>query len=388
MIFLLTEFKFCGPSQIIFAPNAHKQLGSLVKELDGSKVFVITDPGIAKVGILDKVLEVLREAGIETGFYDQVVPEPPIETVQEIASKVKEGGFDLVVGLGGGSSMDMAKVVAVLQTNDNPIESMVGIGNVKKRGIPMIAMPTTAGTGSEVTQIAIFTFEEEKTKKGIVSPYLFATAAIVDPVFTYGLPPHITANTGMDALVHAIEGYIAKKSNPISDMYALQAIGLISKYLRKAVHNGENAEARYYMSLGSLEAGLSFSNSSCAAVHALAYPLGGTFHIPHGLSNTLMLKSVMEFNVVTNIERFVDIAVAMGENVEGLCDRDAALKAIKAMGDLAEDICVPTRLRDVDIPKEAIPKMAEDAAKQQRLLSQNPRKLSVDDIRKIYENAW
>jgi alcohol dehydrogenase class IV len=385
---MLKSFRFSCPPHILIGPDTHKQLGDLVKQFNGKRVFVITDPGVARAGILEKVLDVLHNEGFETGFFDKVVPEPPVETVKGIADKVKEGHFNLIIGLGGGSSMDVSKVVAVMQNNDDPLESMVGIGNVKNPGIPMIAVPTTSGTGSEVTPIAIFTFEKEKTKKGVVSPYLYPSAAVVDPIFTYGLPPHITAHSGMDALVHAIEAYICKKSNPLSDMYSLQAIKLISRYLRKAVHNGEDKEARYYMSLGSHEAGLAFANASCAAVHALAYPLGGTFHIPHGLANTLMLKSVMEYNVVAKIDRFIDIAIAMGEHVEGLSDREAAYKAIKAMSELAVDVGVPTTLREVGIPKEAIPKMAEEAFKQQRLLSQNPRDLSVEDIQRIYENAW
>ena len=385
---MLKNFRYSGPSDILFGVDVHRELGAKIGELNGNRVFVITDPGVAKVGILEKVLKVIRDKGIATGFYDGVVPEPPIESVQEIASKVRQGGFDLVIGLGGGSPMDVAKVVSVLQSNDDPIESMVGTGNVRNRGLPTITIPTTAGTGSEVTQIAIFTFEKEQTKKGIVSPFLFASAAVVDPVFTYDLPSHITARTGMDALVHAIEAYLSLKANPMSDMYALEAIGVISKYIRKAVHNGEDIEARYFMSLGSLQAGLAFSNSSTAAVHALAYPLGGTFHIPHGLSNTLMLKSVMEYSFSGNLARYADIAAAMGENIDGFSEREAALRSIEGVENLAIDLGVPTKLREMGIPREAIPKMAEDASRQTRLILQNPRRLGVEDIEKIYHNAW
>lgn len=385
---MLKSFRYSGPSDIFFGVDIHKQLGSTVRQLNGTRVFVITDPGVARAGILAEVLQVLKEDGIIAGSYDGVVPEPPIGSVQEVASRVKEEGYDLIIGLGGGSPMDVAKVVSVLQSNDDPIESMVGTGNVKKPGLPTITIPTTSGTGSEVTQIAIFTFEKEQTKKGIVSPYLFASAAVVDPVFTYGLPPHITAHTGMDALVHAIEAYLSLKANPMSDMFALDAIGYISRYIRKAVHNGDDVEARYYMSLGSLKAGLAFSNASTAAVHALAYPLGGTFHIPHGLSNTLMLKSVMEYSVAGDLERYADLAAAMGENIERLTEREAAFKSIEGVENLATDLGVPTRLREMGIPREAIPRMAEDASRHTRLILQNPRRLSVEDIEKIYQNAW
>jgi len=384
----MKKFQYMAPPQIIFGEGVYKQLGEIIRFCKGTKVFIITDPGIAKVGILDKIKDVIEAAGFEYGSYDSVIPEPPVDSVMEAASIVKKKGYDVLLGLGGGSSLDVTKVVSVLQTNDDTISDMVGIGNVKQPGISTILIPTTAGTGSEVTQVSILSFPEESTKKGIVSPYLFASVALVDPSFTYDLPPHITANTGMDALIHAVEAYICLKANNISDIYALDAIELIAENLRTAVHNGKDEKARHYMSLGSLEAGLAFSNASCAAVHALAYPLGGTFHLPHGLSNTVMLKPVMEQNVVSCLERFAVIAAKMGERVEELSVREAAFKAIDAMTDLANDINVPTRLRDLEIPQDAIPQLAKDAIKQQRLLSQNPRAFTEKDIESIYRSAW
>lgn len=384
----MKNFAFQAPKQIVFGEGVYRRIGEIINFHKGTKVFLITDPGIAKAGLLDKLREAIEAAGFECGVYDSVIPEPPVDSVKEIAEIVQKGRYDILVGFGGGSSLDVTKVVSVLQTNDDSIDEMVGIGNVKQPGIPTILVPTTAGTGSEVTQIAILSFPEESTKKGIVSPYLFASTALVDPSFTYSLPPHITANTGMDALVHAIEAFICLKANNVSNIFALDAIELIAGNLRSAVHNGQDKQARYNMSLGSLEAGLAFSNASCAAVHALAYPLGATFHLPHGLSNTIMLKSVMEQNVVSCLDKFAVIAEKMGERTEDLSVREAAFKAIDAMTDLANDIGVPTRLRDLDIPEEAIPQLAKDAFKQQRLLSQNPRKLSEKDIENIYRNAW
>jgi alcohol dehydrogenase class IV len=290
--------------------------------------------------------------------------------------------------LGGGSSIDVTKVVSILVTNGGPIDRYIGVDLVEKPGIPTIMLPTTSGTGSEVTPIAILTDTKDKLKKGIVSPYLYASVAIVDPILTISVPPKITANTGMDALVHAIESYIGKKANPFTECLSLKAIRLISENLRTAVTDCENIEARYNMSLGSLLAGIAFANAGVGAVHALAYPLGGQFHLPHGLSNTLMLRYVMEYNIVSRLDKFAKIAEAMGENIKGLSIRDAAQLALDAMVKLAEDINVPTKLRQVEIPKEAIPQLAEAGIKVTRLLSNNPRKLSLEDIIQIYTNAW
>ncbi|KUK13632.1 MAG: alcohol dehydrogenase [bacterium] len=385
---MLVNFNFNVPSTIVFGVDTVNQTGQYVRKLNGKRAFVITDPGVAKAGILEKVLRVLREDGIEAGYYDGVIPEPPENIVAEIVDKVKDGGYEVIIGLGGGSSMDTAKVVSVLVTNGGTIRDYLGIDKIPKPGLPKIMIPTTAGTGSEVTQVAIFTLVDEKVKKGVVSSYLLADVAIVDPALTYNLPPEITAATGMDALIHAIESYIARKANKFTEGLSLMAMELIARNIRTAVTDGSNTEARYNMSLGSLLAGIAFGNSSCAAVHALALALGGKFHIPHGVANTLMLPYVMEYNVVSRMEKFVKIVEALGEKVDGLSLRDAAFKAIDAMVNIARDIGVPTRLRDLNVPKEAIPEMAKAAINETRLLSQNPRVLTLKDIENIYNNAW
>ncbi|MDI3534169.1 MAG: alcohol dehydrogenase [Thermosediminibacterales bacterium] len=381
-------FNFSTAGSIIMGVGALKKLGSEARKLGGKKVFIITDEGIAKAGILEKVKGILEKEGFEVGYFDKVIPEPPIDTVEDIAEAVKQDGYNLLIGLGGGSSIDATKAVSILVTNGGPIDKYVGTNLVEKPGLPTIMLPTTSGTGSEVTPIAILTDVKEELKKGVVSPYLYADVAIVDPNLTITVPPKITANTGMDALIHAIESYIAKKANKFTECISLEAIKLISGSLRTAVADGENIEARYNMSLGSLMAGVAFANAGVGAVHALAYPLGGQFHIPHGMANTLMLRYVMEYNVVSRMEKFAKIAEAMGENIEGLSIREAAQKAIDAMIALAEDIGVPTKLREVDIPEAAIPKLAEAGVKVTRLLSNNPRVLTLEDITQIYTNAW
>jgi len=385
----MSTFTFNTPANVIVGVDTSKQLGEQVKRYGGKRVFVITDPGIAKVGILAKVIDILKKDGIEVGHYDQVIPEPPIDRMDEIGDLAREGNYDVVVGLGGGSSIDVAKVAAILMTNEGSANDYIGIGKVKKPGVPTIMLPTTSGTGSEVTGVAIFSFLEEQTKKGVVSPYLYASTAIVDPGLTLSAPPSITANTGMDAFVHAAESLISRQANIYTQGLSLMAIELISNNLRTAVTRGDDVRARYNMSLGSLLAGVAFANASCGAVHAMAYPLGGEFNIPHGMANTLMLRYVMEYNVVAAMDRFVLIAEKMGEVTQGLSKREAAHKAIDAMVDLAADIGVPTRLRDVDIPKEAIPRMAKSCyEQQQRLLSINPRILSEKELAEIYTNAW
>ncbi len=379
---------FKTPGVIEIGIDAIKKLGEKVESLGGKKVFIITDEGIEKAGILKKVKKPLEEKGYDVGYYTKVIPEPPIDKIQEIVDVVKEGGFDLLVGLGGGSSLDVTKVVSVMVTNEGEIEDYIGTDKVEKPGLPKVLIPTTSGTGSEATPIAVLTDVKEELKKGVVSPYLFADVALVDPCLTLTVPPKITANTGMDALIHAIEAFIAKKSNVFTDSIAIQAIKLISSNLRTAVTEGDNLEARYNMSLGSLMAGVAFANAGVGAVHALAYPLGGQFHLPHGMANTLMLRYVMEYNIVSRIEKFTKIAEAMGEKVAGLSIREAAQKALDAMIYLAEDIGVPTKLRQVNIPKDAIPKLAEAGIKVTRLLSNNPRNLTQKDLEDIYTNAW
>lgn len=384
----MMSFIFRSPGAIVFGPNTYKDLGAHIKLLQGQRAFIITDQGVAKAGLLDMLLDVLKKDGIEVGAFDQVIPEPPIDTVEEIAEQVKAGGFDVIVGFGGGSSIDVAKVVSILVTNGGPAEQYVGIDMIPKKGLPTIMIPTTAGTGSEVTPNAIFSFPAEEVKKGIVSPKLIADVALVDPVFTYCLPPAITANTGMDALIHAMESYLAKKANKMTEEIALNAINLISQNLRTAVHCGDNVEARYNMALGSLMAGISFGNTGVGAVHALAMSMGGKVAIPHGLANSLMLCEVMKYNMVGQMEKFAIMAEALGENTTDLPLRKAAKKVIDALESLIADVGIPTRLRDVHVPKESLKEIAQGAINQTRLLSNNIRKFTLEDIEKIYKAVY
>ncbi|MDK2888856.1 MAG: alcohol dehydrogenase [Thermoanaerobacter sp.] len=359
-----------------------------VKNLGVTRILLVTDPVLLKTGLVDKVREALAPAGLETGLFSEVEPEPRLEVVTKCQQAIKDGGYDLLVAVGGGSSMDVAKASAVLVTNSGTIDDYIGVNLIPRPGLPVVAVPTTAGTGSEVTPIAILSDENEQLKKGVVSPYLLPRVAIVDPELTVTMPPHITAATGMDALTHAVEAYISVNATTITDSLALTAIKLISRYLRTAVANGEDREARENMAMASLLAGIAFANAGVGAVHALAYPLGAQFHVPHGVANAVLLPYVMESNLLGALPRFKAMALAMGERVEELSDRAAADKFIEAIKQLSTDIRIPLHLRDLGVTAESIPGMAEGAIKVTRLLANNPRKLTVDDIREIYERAF
>ncbi|SHF09855.1 Alcohol dehydrogenase, class IV [Desulfofundulus australicus DSM 11792] len=359
-----------------------------VKNLGATRILLVTDPVLLKTGLVDKVREALAPAGLETGLFSEVEPEPRLEVVAKCLQAVKDGGYDLLVAVGGGSSMDVAKASAVLVTNSGTIDDYIGVNLIPRPGLPVVAVPTTAGTGSEVTPIAILSDENEQLKKGVVSPYLLPRVAIVDPELTVTMPPHITAATGMDALTHAVEAYISVNATTITDSLALTAIKIISRYLRTAVANGEDREARENMAMASLLAGIAFANAGVGAVHALAYPLGAQFHVPHGVANAVLLPYVMESNLLGALPRFKEMALAMGERVEELSDRAAADKFIEAIKQLSTDVKIPLHLRELGVNAEAIPGMAEGAIKVTRLLANNPRKLTVDDIREIYERAF
>jgi alcohol dehydrogenase class IV len=317
-----------------------------------------------------------------------VEADPRIEVVEKSVEKATKEGIDLIVGFGGGSSLDIAKVTSILITNPGKIDGFFGIDLVPNPGVPVVLVPTTAGTGSEVTPIAILSDTKAKLKKGIVSPTLFPEVAIVDPRLTVGLPPSVTAFTGMDALTHAIEAYYSINATDLSDLLAFRAMELLSKNIRMAFAHGENLTARSNMMEGSLLAGIAFANAGVGAVHAFAYPLGGEFHLAHGLTNTLMLPYLMRYNILGCPDKFAQMARAFGEKVKGLSELDAAETAVKFVERLSDDIRVPRRLRDVGIPEEAIPGLAEAAMKVTRLLANNPRKMTFEDAIAIYKSAY
>ncbi|MCM2534274.1 iron-containing alcohol dehydrogenase [Neobacillus pocheonensis] len=380
-------FNFQTPTKLILGKGAISEIGVEVKRLMAANILIVTDKVITQTGLLQKVLKPLKEEKIQFDIHDEVVPEPPFENLEELANKIEGKGYDLLIGVGGGSVLDAAKALSIMMTNGEDIRDLVGTNKVKTPGIPTILVPTTSGTGSEVTSNAIFTDNRDKVKKGIVSPYLLPAVAIVDAELTYTVPPAVTAATGMDALVHAIEAYTSVKANDLTDGIALQAIKLISRSLRQAVYDKHNEKARIDMSMGSLLAGISFGNAGVGAVHALAYPLGGKFKVPHGVANSLLLVYVIRYNLVANLQKFAEIAEAMGERLEGLSLREAADRALFAMATLSKDLGIPSSLREFGVSEDDILAMAQEASQIDRLLNNNPRWLTVKEIEQIYREA-
>lgn len=382
----ILQFQMSG--KLVMGNGAIKELPNLVEKLACKKPLIVTDQGIVKAGIDQLVKKIFQENKIAFACFEDVESDPKIEIVFDCLNKAKSENCDLIVGLGGGSSLDIAKVTAVLMTNGGDLNAYIGIGNIPKAGIPTIMIPTTSGTGSEVTPIAILSDKKEQLKKGIVSEFLYPKYALIDPELTVSLPPHVTAYTGIDALTHAIEAYTNRFSQPFVDTFALEAIRLIGANLRMAVSNGKNLNARYNMALGSLYGGMCLGPVNTAAVHALAYPLGGMFNVPHGVANSLLLPYVMKVNLESNYLKFANIAKALGEKTERLPIEAAALLAIDAVTKLSSDIGIISKMSELGIPESAIEPMAEGAMKVTRLLNNNPKELSIEDVRQIYRNAY
>jgi alcohol dehydrogenase class IV len=378
---------FRTPKVLITGIGSVAQVGDQAKKLGARKVLIITDKILNQTGLVEKVTVPLEAEGIQVAIIDEVIPEPPFENLEQIARGIRDQGYDAFIGIGGGSALDVTKALAVMMTNTGDVRELIGIEKVKNKGIPFILIPTTAGTGSEVTYNAIFTDIRDNVKKGIVSPYLLPDVAIVDAELTVTVPPHVTAATGMDALVHAVESYTAQRASELTDGIALHAIQLISRSIRAAVYNGKNLGAREDMAMGSLMAGISLGNAGVGAVHALAYPLGGKFKVPHGVANSLLLPYVMKYNAIANLEKFALVAKALGENIEGLSLRDAAEVAVRAMAKLSRDVGIPSTLSEVGVTENDIPALAEEASKVDRLLNNNPRWLTVKEIDTIYREA-
>ncbi|PPI83468.1 alcohol dehydrogenase [Marinobacter maroccanus] len=385
----MTAFTFNTTKSVICEPGAIKRLGQIVKEHMGKKVLLVTDPGLIKAGLLDVATTSLNEAGVRYELFDGVVADPPVSVVEAALADALEAGVDGVIGFGGGSSMDVAKLIALLIGGGEKLDDVYGVGQAKGQRLPLIQIPTTAGTGSEVTPISIITVGETE-KKGVVAPQLLPDIALLDAELTLGLPAHVTAATGIDAMVHSIESYTSASANnnPVSKALAREALRLLGANIETAVKDGSNVKARSDMLLGAMLAGQAFANSPVAAVHALAYPIGGIFHVPHGLSNALVLPHVMRFNAETcdkayailATDVFPDLATApVDQRVNQFIDRLEALSA---------DLGLEQTLREVGIGESDLATLASDAMKQTRLLVNNPREVSETDALAIYKAAF
>jgi alcohol dehydrogenase class IV len=381
-------FEFNTVSRIISGAGSALQLADQCRRLGISKPLLVTDPGLMAIGLVQPVLAALEAEGFAPEVYDQVREDPPEATVLAAADLGRSRHVDGVLAVGGGSSMDVAKVVAVLLGGEQALADLYGVGNVSAVRLPLMLVPTTAGTGSEVTPVAVIT-TGETTKAGVSSPVLLPDVAVLDADLTLGLPPIITAMTGVDAMVHAIEAYTSRhQKNPLSDNLARQALHMLARNIRTAVHDGQNREARENMLLGACLAGQAFANAPVAAVHALAYPLGGHYHIPHGLSNSLVLPSVLEFNAPQASDLYAELVeIVTGEPVPGSVEaRTAAL--IAELRTLIDDVSLPATLERAGVAEDSLEMLAEDAMLQQRLLVNNPRDVGYDDALAIYRAAY
>jgi len=349
------------------------------------RAFVVTSPPI--VGLAEPMAGVLREEGATVTIYANIATEPSIEAFEATLDAARAFEPDAVIGLGGGSAIDVAKLVAALYDGKQNVRDVFGIGQVAGRALYLASLPTTAGTGSEVTPIAILGDEEEQLKKGIVSPHLVPDAAYVDPNLTLSLPPSVTASTGVDALTHCIEAFANRFAHPTVDLYALQGIRLISANVVRAVEHGEDVEARTSMALGSLYGGLCLAPVNTAAVHALAYPLGGEFHVPHGVANSVLLPHVLRFNLPAAPERYARVALALGLEPGG-SELETAERGLERLFELSQACGIPAGMSDLGVPEEAIPHMAEAAMKVTRLLNNNLREVTLDDAEAIYRAAY
>jgi alcohol dehydrogenase class IV len=382
----MTPFTFQTTPNVLFEPGAAQKIAGLVADVGARRVLFVTDKGVRGAG-LTRAAEASLAQEAELTVFEDVVADPPAQVVEAAVALAQEKQVEAVVSIGGGSALDTAKLVAYLARSDDRLDDIYGVGLAKGRRLPLLLAPTTAGTGSEVTPIAIVTTPTTE-KKGVVSPKLLPDWAILDPDLTLGLPPPVTAATGIDAMVHAIEAYTSRhKKNPISDQLARQALALLSANIREACRNGADREARGAMLLGSMLAGMAFANAPVAAVHALAYPIGAIFHVPHGLSNALVLMGVLRFNLPEAQALYAELAPLLDPGTHSLPVPERAQAFVDALAGICRDCGVPASLAEVGVSEADLPRLAEDAMKQTRLLVNNPRAVTYRDAYAIYSEA-
>jgi len=386
---------FMSYTRIALTPITHIGWGAAghlvteIKQFNANKILFVADPVLKQIGIIDKLVQPIADANYQYDIYTDIIPEPLLETGQQLVDFARNGNYSLIVGIGGGSALDLAKLAAVFLHNEGPLKdylNLSGSKTISKKGIPKILMPTTSGTGAEVTNISVLALEH--TKDVISHDYLIADVAIVDPQLTVSVPPKITAATSADALTHAIEAYISVNANPYSDGLALQSIKLLSGSLREAVSNGDDKQARINMAYGSYLAGLSFFNAGVGAIHALAYPLGGQFHIPHGDSNAVLIPYVMSYIRPACFNKMANIYSAMGGDTAGISPEEASVKCIFSLVELLKDIGIPATLAGFNVPLSALEQLTTDGVKQKRLLARCPMPLTEKDISNIYQTAF
>ena len=384
-------FNFHSTASLIFGNETAVNSTDQIVNLLGKNIFVITDEGLTELGLYDKTIKKLQSYS-NINIFNKVESDPSKSTLLKAFDEATDFKSTGVLGFGGGSSMDVAKLISLLLGSNQNIDTIWGVNNAKGPRIPLVLIPTTAGTGSEVTPISIITMDD-KEKKGVSSKLILPDLAILDPLLTINLPPNITASTGIDAMVHAIEAYtsINPNNNPISKMLSIEALKFLGSSIKTAVFEGHNINARSNMLFGSMLAGKAFANSPVAAVHALAYPIGGLFNISHGLSNSLVLPSVMKFNSINQETKknYAHLAPYVFKDLDNSeSDEIVCNNFIDSLESLSKELKLPYRLRDLEIPEEACQLMASEAMKQTRLLVNNPRKIEESDAFNIYKSVW
>lgn len=384
----LQSFTVTQPTRIQFGVGSISSLGKTVQDFHGTNVFLVIDPGLVKAGIASQITAPLDAASIPYTLYDTIDPEPGLKLADKGYKIAKAKGCDCVIGAGGGSAMDVAKAVAILLTNGGKAVDYLGLDKIAKAGAPKIMVPTSAGTGAEVTFTAVFINEKTGSKGGMNGAPLYPEAAILDPALTLSLPPRVTAYTGIDALTHALEAYTSTQAHTISEIYSLEAIDLISRNLPKAYANGANLKARSAMLMGSLLGGKALATAGVGLVHAMAYPMGGLFGIAHGLANAVLLPYVIEYNLIGNLEKFAILAAVLGKKTDDMTTREAAERCVEALFELNADVGIPATLQDLDIPADQIPEMARIALTVTRPVENNPRQPTLDDVINIYQMAY
>ena len=385
---MLQRFTVEGVRRVSFGREVAGQLAQEVELLGGGPVLVVIDPQVLELGVAQPALESLEQAGLAYQTFSQLTREPEPAEADQAAELGRGMKAKVVVGIGGGSTLDLAKATGVLITNGGQAADYIGLELVKKPGLPVICLPTTAGTGSEVTFTAVFTRRSDGMKGGINGRHLYPASAMLDPMLTVSCPPYITAITGMDALTHAMEAYTSRQAHALSRMHAIKAIELIGRNLRAAAAHGENLKAREGMLLGSYLAGLALAQSGVGAVHAMAYPLGAFYDIPHGEANAVLLPYVLEFNLMACPELFAEMGRALGELPAGATTRQAAEACLEEVWALGSDLGIPDTLDQLEVPRAEIARMAEKAMTVARPIENNPRKVTVEDLENIYRTAF
>jgi len=378
---------FATAKRILFGAGSVGKIGAEAKSLNATKALIVTDSMMVKLSLIDKVTKPLESEKIAYEIWSGVEPEPSVEIAQGAVERAREGKFNLIIGIGGGSVLDTTKAAAMIAKQPGSVKDYLG-ATLPKPEIPFIQVPTTAGTGSEVSNLTILTVKEEEFKYAIYSPFLYPDVAIVDPVMSSTMPAQVTANTGVDALTHAIEAYVSLDASPITDIFAVEAIKLINQHLRVVYVNGDNLDARQGMAKASLFAGMAFGNAGTVLGHAAGYAHAHIHHLPHGASVAVSEPYVLQYNAIANLERHAHIAKLLGESIVELPLRDAALKAGVTFKKLLEDLDMPTSLKEVGVEKEQIPEIAKRVFKSRGHVARNPRKINLEDMIKLLKKAY